>query len=71
MKQIADEMLASAKREFTLNLSELDAEKYPFTYAMWKDTNMVWHFINRKVAKPSGEKLTADKVADVLAKIMQ
>ena len=70
MKQIADEMLVAGKREFTLNLSELDTEKYPFTYAMWKDTGMAWHFINRKVAKPSGERLTADKVADVLAQLL-
>ena len=70
MREIADEMLASRERERTLNLAELNAEKYPFTVALWAKSGMVWHFTNRKVDKPSGDKLTADKVADALAEIL-
>ena len=70
MREIADEMLASSKAEFTLNWDTLDDNKYPFTIALWSKSGMVWHFTNRKVAKPSGEKLTATKVADVLADIL-
>ena len=70
MREIAEEMLASRKAEFTLNWAELDAEKYPFTVALWSKSGMVWHFTNRKVAKEGGEKLTANKVADVLSQIL-
>ena len=70
MREIADEMLASRKAEFTLNFGELDAEKYPFTVALWGKSGMSWHFVNRKVAKEAGEKFTADKVSEVLSQIL-
>ena len=70
MREIADEMLTSSRAEFTLNWAELDAEKYPFTVALWAKSGMVWHFVNRKVAKPGGDKITADKVSEVLAQIL-
>ena len=70
MRKIADEMLASRKGEFRLNWSELDAEKYPFTVALWANSGMVWHFTNRKVEKAGGEKITADKVSEVLAELL-
>ena len=70
MKAIADEMLANGTREFTVDWSKVDAEKYPFTLATWKNSGMTWHFVNRKVSKPSGEKLTADKVETILSQIL-
>ena len=70
MREIADEMLTSHKGEFTLEWDKLDAEKYPFTVALWAKSGMVWHFVNRKVAKPGGDKITADKVSEVLAEIL-
>ena len=70
MREIADDMLSTRKAEFRLNWSELDANKYPFTVALWANSGMVWHFVNRKVAKEGGEKISADKVADVLAQIL-
>lgn len=70
MKAVAEEMLAKGEREKTLVWSELDAEKYPFTYATWRNSTMTWHFINTKVARPSGDKLSADKVTDILAQIL-
>ena len=70
MKAVADEMLVSGKREHTLNWDEVDATKFPFTVRTWKNSGMTWHFVNRKISRPSGEKLTADKVADVLAQLL-
>ena len=70
MKAIAEDLLASGERERTVNWSELNAEKFPFTVATWKNSGMTWHFTNRKVSRPSGEKLTADKVADALAQLL-
>ena len=70
MKAIAEDLLASGEREYTVNWSELNAERFPFTVATWKNSGMTWHFINRKVSRPNGEKLTADKVVDVLAQLL-
>ena len=70
MREIADEMLSSRKREFTLTWSEMDSEKYPFTVALWANSGMVWHFVNRKVAKPNGDKISAENVADILSQIL-
>ena len=71
MRKIADEMLASQKAEFRLNWNELDAEKYPFTVALWANSGMVWHFLNRKVEKEkAGRGITADKVSEVLAELL-
>ena len=70
MRAIADEMLSKEIREHTLNWDELDASKYPFTLRTWKNSGMVWHFTNRKLGKKTGEKLTADKVAEVLADLL-
>ena len=70
MKAVADEMLVSGKREHTLNWDEVDATKFPFTVRTWKNSGMTWHFVNRKISRPSGEKLTADKVADVLSQLL-
>lgn len=70
MKSIADSMLANSVREYTINWNELDAEKYPFTLRTWKESGMTWHFVNRKMSRPSGEKLTSDKVSEVLAKLL-
>ena len=70
MKAVANDMIARNDREHTINWGEVDAERYPLTVATWKNSGMTWHFVNRKIAKPSGEKLTADKVADVLAKLL-
>ena len=70
MKQIADAMLVRGERELTLNWDEVDANKYPFTTATWKNSGLTWHFTNRNVAKKGGEKLTAEKVADVLAQLL-
>ena len=70
MRAIADEMLSKNIREHTLNWDELDAEKYPFTIRTWAKSGMTWHFTNRKLGKKTGEKLTAEKVAEVLAEIL-
>ena len=70
MREIADEMLASRKEEFRLEWDKLDTEKYPFTVALWSKSGFVWHFVNRKVAKPTGDKITADKVSEVLAELL-
>lgn len=70
MRAIADEMLAKSVREHTINWESIDAEKYPFTVRTWKSSGMTWHFTNRKLAKKAGEKLSSDKVAEVLAEIL-
>ena len=70
MRSIADAMLAKGQREFTLNWESVDADKYPFTIATWKNTGLNWHFVNRSIAKQNGEKLSSDKVADVLAQLL-
>ena len=70
MRSIANQMLERNEREHTINWDEMDAERYPLTHALWKNSGMTWHFVNRKVARPSGEKLTADKIADVLAQLL-
>ena len=70
MKAIADGMLANDTREHTIDWNDLDAEKYPFTVRTWKKSGMTWHFTNRKLGKKTGEKLTADKVAEVLADLL-
>ena len=70
MKSIADSMLAKGVREYTVDWSEVDAEKYPFTVRTWKGSGMTWHFINRKLSRPSGEKLTSDKVETILSQIL-
>ena len=70
MKSIADSMLADGVREYTVDWDSLDATKYPFTVRTWKSSGMTWHFTNRKISRPSGEKLTADKVADVLSQLL-
>ena len=70
MKSIADSMLANGVREYTVDWDSLDATKFPFTVRTWKNSGMTWHFVNRKISRPSGEKLTADKVADVLSQLL-
>ena len=70
MKAIADSMLANGVREHTVDWNELDSAKYPFTLRTWKESGMTWHLVNRKLARPTGEKLAADKVDDVLSKIL-
>ena len=70
MKSIADDMLASGKREFTLNWEDVDSSKFPFTIATWGKSGLNWHFVNRSIAKQSGEKLSSDKVVDVLAQLL-
>ena len=70
MRAIADEMLSKEIREHTIEWADIDAEKYPFTKATWSKSGMTWHFTNRKLGKKTGEKLTADKVAEVLAEIL-
>ena len=70
MKSIADKMLKENIRELTLKWEDVDNSQYPFTLATWKNSAMNWHFVNRKLAKPTGEKLTADKVTDVLSQIL-
>ena len=70
MKSIAESMIAKGEREFTVNWGEVDSEKYPFTTAIWKSSGMTWHFVNRKMNRPSGEKLSAERVADVLAQLL-
>ena len=70
MLSIANDMLERNDREHTVNWDEVDADKFPFTVATWKGSGMTWHFVNRKVAKPSGEKLTADKVSNILTQLL-
>ena len=70
MKAIADGMLSNDTREHTIDWNDIDAEKYPFTIRTWKNSGMTWHFTNRKLGKKTGEKLTADKVAEVLADLL-
>ena len=70
MKSIADEMIANGERERTLDWNTLDASKYPFTVGTWKNSGLTWHFTNKKLAKEQGEKLSSEKVADVLAQIL-
>lgn len=70
MKSIADSMLANGVREYTVDWDSLDATKFPFTVRTWKNSGMTWHFVNRKISRPSGEKLTADKVDDVLSQLL-
>ena len=70
MKSIADNMIEKNIREYTISWGEVDTSQYPFTVATWKNSGMTWHFVNRKVSKPSGERLTADKVVDVLAQLL-
>ena len=70
MRTIAHVMMERNDRELTVDWSEVDAEKYPFTVATWKNSGMTWHFTNRKIPKPNGEKLTAERVADVLSQIL-
>ena len=70
MKHIAEELLENGVREYTVDWDSLDATKYPFTVRTWKNSSMTWHFINRKIARAGGEKLAADKVADVLERLL-
>ena len=70
MKAIADGMIANDTREHTIDWNDIDAEKYPFTIRTWKNSGMTWHFTNRKLGKKTGEKLSASKVAEVLAEIL-
>lgn len=70
MKDIADNMLANDIREHTIDWDKLDSSKYPFTIRTWGKSGMVWHFTNRKLAKPAGDKLDSDKVEEVLADLL-
>ena len=70
MRTIAHVMMERNDRELTVDWSEVDAEKYPFTVATWGKSGMTWHFVNRKVSKPSGEKLSHERVADVLSQLL-
>ena len=70
MQSIAQDMLEKNEREHTLEWDKVDAGKFPFTVATWKNSGMVWHFVNRKVAKQAGEKLTAERVNDVLSQLL-
>ena len=70
MLHIAKDMIEKNVREYTIEWDEVDATKYPFTVRTWKNSSMTWHFINRKIARPNGEKLTASAVADVLAQLL-
>ena len=70
MKTIAHVMMERNDRELTVDWSEIDSEKYPFTVATWKDSGMTWHFTNRKLPRPSGEKLTASDVRSTLAQLL-
>ena len=70
MQSIAQGMLERGERERTLEWDKVDAGKFPFTVATWKNSGMVWHFVNRKIARQAGEKLAADKVADVLSQLL-
>lgn len=70
MKAIADEMLENSTREFTIDWDKLDAEKYPFAIRTWGKSGMTWHFVNRKLARRTGDKLDSTKVNEVLAEIL-
>ena len=70
MKSIAEDMLEKNERERTIKWDEVSKERFPFTVATWKNSGMVWHFVNRKVAKQAGEKLDASAVVDVLSKLL-
>ena len=70
MKSIADSMLKNGVREHTINWDELDAAEFPFTVRTWKGSGMTWHFINRKLSRPTGEKLTSDKVENILSQLL-
>lgn len=70
MQEIAQGLLASGERELTVNWDEIDPEKYPFTVRTWRGSGMTWHFTNRKVQKLAGEKLSSDKVKDILTQIL-
>lgn len=70
MRAIADEMLANGTRELTIDWDKLDSSKYPFTIRTWGKSGMVWHFTNRKLAKPAGDKLDSTKVEEVLNDIL-
>lgn len=70
MKDIADNMLANDIREHTIDWDKLDSSKYPFTIRTWGKSGMVWHFTNRKLAKPAGDKLDSTKVEEVLNDIL-
>ena len=70
MRYIANDMIEKNERERTVNWESLDAKKFPFTVLTWKNSGMTWHFTNRKIAKPSGEKLDADKVVDILSQLL-
>ena len=68
MRTIVNAMLERGDRELTVDWSEVDDKRFPFTVATWAKSGMTWHFTNRKIARPSGEKLPA---ADVLATLAQ
>ena len=70
MREIADEMLANKERERTVEWDKIDAQRFPFTVAMWSNSSMTWHFINRKVDKPSASKISADDVVSILSQIL-
>ena len=70
MQTVAQDMLEKGERERTLEWDKVDAGKFPFTVATWGKSGMVWHFVNRKIAKQAGEKLTAEKVNDVLSQLL-
>ena len=70
MEYIANTMLEKNIREHTIDWNQVDAEKYPIALATWKASGMTWHFTNRKISRPSGEKLTADKVNTILAQLL-
>ena len=70
MRYIANDMIEKNDREHTINWEEVDAKRFPFTVSTWKNSGMTWHFTNRKIAKPSGEKLDAEKVVDILSQLL-
>lgn len=70
MKDIADNMLANDIREHTIDWDKLDSSKYPFTIRTWGKSGMTWHFTNRKLAKPAGDKLDSTKVDEILSDIL-
>ena len=69
MQSVAQDMLEKGERERTLEWDKVDAGKFPFTVATWGKSGMVWHFVNRKIARQAGEKLAAERVNDVLAQL--
>ena len=70
MRYIANDMIEKNERERTVNWESVDVKKFPFTVLTWKNSGMTWHFTNRKIAKPSGEKLDAEKVVDILSQLL-